>query len=508
MINNKIKKPVVLIILDGWGYREEKDNNAIAQAETPFFDYLWQTYDPTLLVASGSGVGLPDGQMGNSEVGHLTIGAGQVIDTDLVRINKAAAAGEFDLNPAFVKLFDHVKAFDSVLHVEGLLGPGGVHSHSDHLFAFLRSAKAAGITKIALHVFTDGRDLPPQSAHQYLAELEDLLAELGIGLIATASGRFYAMDRDNNWDRLERAEKAIFSGEGRIVKNQRPSAVLRELYEHGVVDEMLEPMIFLAEDDKSYRISENDGVFFFNFRTDRTKMMSQKILAQASKLNLCFVTMTEYDKNFDCLVAFPPVKISTTLAHQLSQAGLTQVHIAETEKFAHATYFLNGGETRPHPGEEHILINSYKDIKTHDQKPQMRAPEIADAVMAAVDRGYDFIFINFANADMIGHTANSSAIVTAVEEVDRQLKRVVEKVLTVGGVVLVTADHGNAEVNIDPVTGEKHTAHTTNLVPAILTTSDYGLHPGGLADVAPTILALFNLNRPEVMTGHSLLEVK
>lgn len=502
---NSMKKPSVLIVLDGWGHREESEDNAIAVAKTPFYDHLLATYPHALLDASSGSVGLPEGQMGNSEVGHMTIGAGKVIDTDLVRISKAAMAEEFATNPAFVQLFAHVKKYDSVLHVKGLVSSGGIHSHSSHLFAFLKAAKEAGITKIAIHAFTDGRDTGPRSAAAYLKELEDVIDDLGIGFIASAAGRLYAMDRDNNWDRLEKVEKAIFEGAcDRSYKACKPSAIMQELYEEGVVDEQLEPVVFFDPDGNSYTVQPNDGVFFFNFRSDRARMLASRISEKAQNENLCFVTLTQYDKNLPALVAFPPIDIDTTLANEVSLAGLTQAHIAETEKYAHATYFLNCLHEGQYPGEEHILVESNK-VKTHDLAPEMKAKEIADRALEQIEKGTDFLFINFANADMVGHTGNVEAIKTAVETVDRELTRVVEAVLAKGGVAFITADHGNAEQNMDRATGEKHTAHTTNLVPAIVTIEEGEVHCGTLADVAPTMLYLMGIAQPEAMTGKNLL---
>jgi 2,3-bisphosphoglycerate-independent phosphoglycerate mutase len=500
------KLPAVLIILDGWGHRDEVEDNAIAAAKTPFFDHLLATYPHALLDASAYSVGLPEGQMGNSEVGHMTIGAGKIIDTDLVRISKAADNHEFVTNPAFVQLFEHVKKYDSVLHVKGLVSSGGIHSHSSHLYAFLKAAKEAGITKIAIHAFTDGRDTGPRSAAAYLRELEDVIDDVGIGFIATAAGRLYAMDRDNNWDRLEKVEKAIFEGAcERTYHACKPSAIMEELYEEGVVDEMLEPVMFFDHDGHHYSVQPNDGVFFFNFRSDRARMLASKISERAQNENLCFVTLTQYDKNLPALVAFPPVDIDTTLGNEVSLAGLTQAHIAETEKYAHATYFLNCLHDGLYPGEEHILVESNK-VKTHDLAPEMKAKEIADKALEQIEQGTDFLFINFANADMVGHTGNVAAIKVAVETVDRELQRVVEAVVGKGGAVFITADHGNAEQNMDRVTGERHTAHTTNLVPAIVAGSEGVLQNGTLADVAPTMLHIMGLPQPEGMTGKNLLE--
>ncbi len=497
---------IVLIVLDGWGYREDPTHNAILAAKTPHFKKLWETYPHTLLEASGLAVGLPEGQMGNSEIGHTTIGAGKVIDTDLVRIKKAIDNKEFDTNPTFVKLFEHVKQHNSTLHVKGLLGTGGVHAHSAHLFEFLRAAKRAGIIKIAIHVFTDGRDTPPQSAHEYLLELEQVLKELGVGRIATASGRYFAMDRDNNWDRVKKVEEAIFEASGKSIKGKKASEVVKELYQEGKIDEHLEPIIFLDENDQGFKLEKNDGVFFFNFRADRARQLSKRIVEKRDSHNIHFVTLTEYDKTLDAEVAFAQSKIETTLAAEVSKVGMTQAHIAETEKFPHATYFLNGGKETPHEKESHILLDSRKDVATHDLAPKMRAEAIADKAVEQIEQGTNFIFINFANPDMVGHTANVPAIVEAIEETDTQLGRVLEALEKSGGVAFVTADHGNAEVNVDALTGDKHTSHTINPVPAILTKKDISLRMGGgLADITPTILKLFNITQPASMTGTSLV---
>lgn len=499
------KKTVALIILDGWGYREEILNNAIKAAKTPVFDSLWSQYPHALLEASGLAVGLPEGQMGNSEIGHTTIGAGTVIPTDLVRIGEAIKNNTLAQNKVLVELFDFVKKNNSTLHIQGLLGDGGVHSHSEHLFAILRAAKQAGLTKVAIHVFTDGRDTPPQSAAKYLKELEALIAEVGVGRIASVSGRLYAMDRDNNWDRLAKVEEALFECKGMICTLKSPAVFLEELYGQGAVDEKLEPIIFTDETGEGIKIQSNDAVFFFNFRADRARMLSQKILAKACEHNIKFATMTEYDASFTCPVAFPSPVIVTTLAKEISQAGLTQAHIAETEKFPHATYFLNGGVEEPYPGEVHILAPSRKDVLTHDLAPEMRAKEIADHAITEINKGTDFIFINFANPDMVGHTANVPAIITAVETVDRELGRVLTALKQKEGVALITADHGNAEVNVDPETGERHTAHTINPVPAIVTKEVVVLNNGTLTDIAPTVLALLNLPKPRAMTGVNLI---
>jgi 2,3-bisphosphoglycerate-independent phosphoglycerate mutase len=522
------KKPqVCLIVLDGWGYREDTTHNAVAAARTPYFDSIWEKYPHALLEASGLDVGLPSGQMGNSEIGHMTIGAGKVIDTDLVRVAKAIKTGEFATNPAFVKLFNHVKTHDSVLHVKGLLSNGGVHSHEDHLFAFIRAAKDAGVKKLAVHVFTDGRDVAPTSAADSLEKLESVLAEVGIGHIATASGRFYAMDRDNNWDRLAKAEAAMFEGTAATtIKGKKSSEHMHDLYKAGVKDELLDPIVFLDENGQGYKLAQNDGVFFFNFRKDRARMLSKKLADMTKAKNLAYVTLTEYDSAISAdlaAVAFPTIAIETTLAKEISEAGLTQAHIAETEKFPHATYFLNGLAEKPYPGEQHILLDSHKVAPgasastapfTHDMAPRMRAEGIADKAVEQINAGVDFIFINFANPDMVGHTANVPAIIEAVEETDIQLKRVCEAMLARAQAtgapeyIFVTADHGNAEVNIDPETGDKHTSHTINPVPAILVQSaneKIALRNGGLADITPTMLKILGIAQPDSMTGKALI---
>ncbi len=500
-----MKRTVMLIVLDGWGYREDTTHNAILASKKPFFDSLWAKYPHSLLKASGDAVGLPEGQMGNSEVGHMTIGAGRPADTDLVRIDKAIADGSFDKNPAFTSLFNHVKKNNSILHVQGLVSPGGVHSHQNHLYAFLRLAKKAGVPKVAIHVFTDGRDVAPQSASEYVKELETVLTELGPNFfIATISGRYYAMDRDNNWDRLAKVEKAMFECKGNVCEI-KPSAYMQTQYDAGKNDELLEPTVCANIEGVGCAIEKNDAVFFFNFRADRARMLSEKMIAQDKGDNILFVTLTEYCVDFTCQIAFPPMKIETTLGQEVSGAGLTQARIAETEKFAHATYFLNGGREKPYDREIDIMLPSRKDVKTHDEAPEMRAEGIADAAISEINKGTDFIFINFANPDMVGHTANVPAIIKAIETVDTQLKRVIDVLNEKGGVAIIIADHGNAEINIDPVTGNKHTAHTTSPVPCIITDTQYSLRDGGLFDVAPTVLTILGVKVPDAMIGSSLV---
>jgi 2,3-bisphosphoglycerate-independent phosphoglycerate mutase len=500
-------KQIILVILDGWGHRPEKEHNAIAEAKTPFFDQLWENYPHGLLEASGLAVGLPEGQIGNSEVGHMTIGTGKAMDTDLVRISKAVKNNELASNPVLLEAFEHAKKYNSTLHLQGQVGPGGVHSHQEHLHGLLRAAKQVGLEKVVIHAFTDGRDLPPQSAHKYLEELEDLIEKEGIGYIATAVGRFYAMDRDNNWDRIKKAELALFEGKGAKRQSRKPSEVLAELHKEGVVDEHLEPVIFLDNQAKAYPISKNDAVIFFNFRPDRARQLAKRVIERKIDLNLFFATLTDYDNAMtEARVLFPFKKSKISLAGQIAAAGLTQAHIAETEKYAHVTYFLNGGQEVPYENEERVLIDSRRDIRTHDEVPEMRAAEITDAAIGSMSQGKDFLAINYANADMVGHTANAPATVRAIEFLDSQLKRLIETAEVNGYTVVITADHGNAELNFEKEANHKHTAHTTNVVPVIVTDKNLKIRPAGtLADVAPTILEILELQLPKEMTGNSLL---
>ncbi len=497
--------PCVLVVLDGWGAREEAHHNPIAEAKTPFFDHLWNTYPHALLDASGVEVGLPPGQMGNSEIGHMVIGSGMVIPTDLVRIQAALDRGEGDTNLVLRALFAHVKARSSALHLVGLIGPGGVHAHQSHLIGILQAAKRAGVTNAFIHGFTDGRDTAPQSAASFVADLEQSLKEIGIGRISTLCGRFFAMDRDKNWERIEKAEAALFEHAG-MVSGEAPMQTLQSLYAQQQLDEHLTPLVFPgAQGETCSPIRSGDGVFFFNFRADRAVQLSRRILERIKDMDVSFATMTMYDENLACPVAFPSFIPPVTLADEFAKRGFTQAHIAETEKYAHATYFLNGGRAEPHEREEFILIESRK-VLTHDQAPEMRAKEITDAALRQVEVGTQFIFINYANADMVGHTANHSAIIQAIETVDAELKRLVERVEAKGGVVFVTADHGNAEQSFDASSNQSHTAHTMNLVPAIVTKRGLKLRSRGtLADVAPTLLELLALPIPQEMTGKSLL---
>ena len=501
------KKQIALIVLDGWGYREDSKDNAIAQAYKPIFDNLWINFSHTTLKASGTAVGLPEGQIGNSEVGHMTIGAGRVLDEDLVRINKSISYGEFEKEPVFKNLFDHVLKNDSTLHVAGLLSPGGIHSHMSHLFAFLEMAKNAGVKKIAIHVITDGRDTPPQAGAGYIKELEKLIEKLGVGEIATVSGRLYEMDRDKRWERLDLALEGTFYGKGPICDN-KASGYVEKLYKEkdNESDEYLKPFVCLNKEGKTFTLNKNDGFFLFNFRADRMRMLAGKILEKAKTDNIYLVTMTDYGKEYNCPVVFPPIKVEVTLGKIISENNLTQAHIAETEKFAHATYFINCGEEKPYPLENDILVQSPKGVLTYDLAPDMSASGVADCAIEQIKKGTDFIFVNFANADMVGHTAVVPSIIEAVECVDKQLGRVLEVLHSNGGIACITADHGNAEINIDPVTRARHTSHTTSLVPFIISDMTKVLHEGTLADIAPTILALYGIDKPSEMTGEILFD--
>lgn len=504
-----LNKKCVLVVLDGWGYREEKKFNAIAEAQTPFFDCLWKEFPHCLLEASGSAVGLPAGEMGNSEVGHMTIGAGRILENDVVRISNAVRTGGLHENEAIKTLCEHIKQFDSTLHIQGLLSAGGVHSHEDHLFGILKYLKEIGLKKVVVHVFTDGRDTAPQSGGESIIKLEKLMEELGIGVIGSVSGRYYAMDRDNNWERVEKAERAIFHAEGTRVSAKKVSDHIAELYTQEKWDEHFEPMVFVDESGKSFCVEQNDGILFFNFRADRARMLSKRI-AQRSKIqNLCFVSLTQYDAALECLVAFPPLFPDTTLAGEIASHGFLQVHIAETEKYAHATYFLNGKKEIPHENEEFILVESHKDVATHNLAPEMRAKEIVDATREQMQLKKDFLFVNFANADMVGHTADWEATIKAIEVLDYELQRLFDAAQKEGYILFITADHGNAEVLFDEDGGYKHTAHTNNLVPCIVTDKTLTLcKQGTLTDVAPTILFMYGIETPRSMTGKNLIEQK
>ncbi len=511
--------PVALIILDGWGINPEVEGNAVAQADTPFIDSLYRDYPHTQLACSGEAVGLPPGQMGNSEVGHLNLGAGRVIYQDISRINRAVAAGQFSHNPEFNRAFAVAKKKGQALHLLGLVSDGGVHSLLTHLEALIAAAHAAGVRRIFVHAFLDGRDTPPDSGAGYLKQLEEFLNDYPSAMIASVTGRYWAMDRDKRWDRVEQAYAALVRGQGRQVGDV--VTAVEEAYSAGEYDEFVKPTVRVDENARPVGlIKDGDAVIFFNFRADRARELSWVFnqpdfngfdVHDRPKLGY-YVCMTEYDQHLGAPVAFPPQTIEDTLAEVVSRAGKSQLHIAETEKYAHVTFFFNGGMEDPVPGEDRVLIPSPKEVATYDQKPAMSAVEVTDEVLKriAADR-YDLIVMNYANGDMVGHTGVMAAAVAAMETLDRCLARVVPAMLLAGGRVVLTADHGNAEQMIDPATGGPYTAHTvSNPVPLILidpARKNAGLRAGGaLCDVAPTVLALMGLAQPAAMTGKSLLE--
>jgi 2,3-bisphosphoglycerate-independent phosphoglycerate mutase len=476
---------VALVILDGWGIAPAGPGNAVELADTPVFDRLWRDFPHAQLAASGGAVGLPDGQMGNSEVGHLTIGSGRILFQDLVRVSRAVETGELFENEALRGAFDRGEK----VHLLGLVSHGGVHSHIDHLRALLEFAPE----KTWIHAFTDGRDVPPDSA------VNDL-AELPTERIATIAGRYYAMDRDRRWDRTERALRAIVDGEGGHAAD--PVAAVRASYARGITDEFIEPVVI---DGRPRLDPGRDTAVFFNFRPDRGRQLSEKLGA----LGVDLTTMTRYRDDFGFPVAFPEHAAENTLAEVLATRGIRQLHSAETEKYAHVTYFLDGGREEPFAAEDRILVDSPRDVPSYDQKPEMSAREVADRVVEAIEEdGYGFVVVNFANPDMVGHTGVIPAVVKAVETTDACLGRVVEAVATAGGATLVIADHGNAETLLQADGVSPHTAHTTNRVPVILTAPEARLRDGELSDVAPTILALLGLDPPSDMTGKNLVQVR
>ena len=472
---------VVLVILDGWGCAPRSPGNAVELADTPVFDRLWAEYPHTALKASGEAVGLPAGQMGNSEVGHLTIGSGRVLDQDLQRINRSIADGSFFENPALKAAF--AKGGD--VHLLGLVSHGGVHSHIDHLKALLRFAPE----RTWIHAFTDGRDVSPHAA-------EHDLAELPTDRIATVVGRYYAMDRDQRWERTERAYRAICLGEGEEAGD--PVEAVKASYERGVTDEFIEPAVIRRRP----RLAKDDTAIFLNFRPDRTRQLTQKLLEAGFDLT----TMTRYRDDFDCPVAFEERRVKETLADVLAEHGLKQLHVAETEKYAHVTYFFNGGAEEEHLGETRILVPSPRDVGTYDQKPEMSAAEVTERLCGELETdGYRFAIVNFANPDMVGHSGVIPAVIKAVETVDTCLRRVVETVQKLGGVLLITADHGNAEQMLEPDGTSPHTAHTSNPVPLIVTDRKMRLRDDGeLQDLVPTVLSYLDLKKPLQMTGENL----
>ena len=505
----KLKKaPVALIIMDGWGIGDPKDkSNAIQAARTPVLDGLMDRYPHTELLCSGEAVGLPDGQMGNSEVGHTNIGAGRVVYQELTRITKAIREGTFFENEAFRTVVEAAKAGNGALHLMGLLSPGGVHSHTQHLYALLELAKRAGLKTVWVHAFLDGRDVPPSSAAGYIGELEAKLREIGVGKIATVSGRYYAMDRDKRWDRVAKAYEAIAHAAGARVPTAA-EAVLTS-YKAEITDEFVVPAAI-----GTYKgMKPADSVIFFNFRPDRARELTHAFtdakfegFVRDESLRPSFATMTQYEAGLAVHIAYPPESIGHTLGAVIEEHGLTQLRIAETEKYAHVTFFFNGGVEQPYKGEDRILVPSPK-VATYDLQPEMSAIPVTDKVVEAIGSGkYDFIILNYANGDMVGHTGVMAAAVKAVETVDTCVGRFVDAIRAAGGVVCITADHGNAECMVDPVTGAPFTQHTTNPVPFIVVSDEISaLHAGKLCDIAPTLLQLAGIAAPKEMTGCSLI---
>ncbi len=510
-----MKKPVVLMVLDGYGLNENPEGNAVAMAKTPVMDRLMAEYPFVKGNASGLAVGLPDGQMGNSEVGHMNIGAGRIIYQDLTRITKSIADGDFFENPALLAAMANCREKDSDLHLWGLLSDGGVHSHDTHLYGLLEMAKRNGLSKVYVHAFLDGRDTPPASGKDYVQALADKMTELGVGQIASLSGRYYAMDRDNNWDRVEKAYASLVSGVG--VKATDPVAAMADSYANGVTDEFVLPTVICdAQGEPLSLVKPEDSVIFFNFRPDRAREITRAFCDDAFTgfdrefLPLCYVCFKDYDETIpNKIIAFEKESIENTFGEFLAKAGKKQLRLAETEKYAHVTFFFNGGVEEPNVDEARLLVASPKEVATYDLKPEMSAPEVGmDLVEAIKSDCYDVIIINFANPDMVGHTGVIPAAVAAVERVDALVGDAVEAVKEVDGILFVCADHGNAEKMIDYETGKPHTAHTTNPVPFILVNADpaYTLAEGGcLADIVPTLIDLMELEKPAEMTGRSLL---
>jgi 2,3-bisphosphoglycerate-independent phosphoglycerate mutase len=508
----------VLAILDGWGERAETEGNGIKLANTPNIDHWRATRPWTLLGAAEKNVGLPLGQMGNSEVGHLNLGAGFVVMQDITLIDDSIADGSFFENEALNKAVQHVRDRGSQLHIIGLLGTGGVHSHMNHEKALIELAKRSGLDRVFVHAFTDGRDTMPRSGLGYLEDLEAYMQQLGVGRVATVVGRYYAMDRDRRWERTKLAYDALVSGVGEPVPSAR--VAIQNSYDQGVTDEFIKPAVVVENNQPITTIREGDSIICFNFRADRVRQITRAFVlqdfdgfARSALQDLIYVTMTEYEKGLPVEIAFENDDVSVPLAKVISDAGLRQLHVAETEKYAHVTFFFNGGREEPFPGEDRFLAPSPKEVPTYDLKPEMNAYGIRDGILKALaDDTYDFIIVNFANADMVGHTGVIPAVIKAVETIDECLGAIVPEVLAKGGAVLITADHGNAEQLIDPATGGPHTAHTTNPVPCILVAApgigldNATLRSGGrLSDVAPTVLDLLGLSLAPDMTGKSLI---
>ena len=508
-MNNNL---TMLMILDGFGIRESKVGNAVKLANTPNIDKLMKICPTSIIHTSGLQVGLPEGQMGNSEVGHTNIGAGRIVYQELTRITKSIEDGDFFSIPEFVSAIENCKKHGSKLHILGLLSDGGVHSHIRHLYGLLELAKRKDFEDVYVHCFMDGRDTPPASGESYIVKLEEKMREKGVGKIATISGRFYSMDRDKRWQRVQKAYDALVNGEG----NTATSAVsaIESSYQKEVFDEFVEPTVIYSGDKPVAKIEKNDSVIFFNFRPDRARELTRTLVDpefnefETKNLDLYYVTFTQYDATLPNVnIAFKPEKLVNTFGEYISKNGLTQLRIAETEKYAHVTFFFNGGEEKQYPGEDRILVPSPK-VETYDMQPEMSAEEVTVKVVEAIKSGkYNSIILNYANPDMVGHTGSLEAAIKAIEKIDGCVQRVVDAVKEQNGVLLITADHGNAEQMIDEATGEPHTAHTTNPVPLILVGKDnVRLKEGRLADLAPTMLEIMGLEKPQEMTGESLIE--
>ena len=509
------KKPTVLMILDGYGLNDRTEGNAVALAKTPVMDKLMKEYPFVKGYASGMAVGLPDGQMGNSEVGHLNMGAGRIVYQELTRITKSIQDGDFFENEGLMTAINNVKANNSALHLFGLLSDGGVHSHNTHLYGLLEMAKKNGIDKVYVHAFLDGRDTAPTSGKGFMQELCDKMQEIGVGQVATVSGRYYAMDRDNNWDRIEKAYDAITKGEGD--KASDPVQAIADSYAKDVNDEFVVPVVIENDGKPVATVNDKDSIIFFNFRPDRARQMTRAFCIddfdgfnRGARKDVTFVCFTEYDVTIpNKEIAFKKVSITNTFGEFIANNGMKQARIAETEKYAHVTFFFNGGVEEPNANEDRILVNSPKYVPTYDKKPRMSAYTVCDKLCEAITGGeYDVIICNFANPDMVGHTGVVEAAINAIEVIDQCVGEVVEFIKQVDGQLFICADHGNAEQLLDYETGGSYTAHTTNPVPFILVNADpaYKLREGGcLADIAPTLIELMGMEQPEEMTGKSLL---
>ncbi len=508
-------KLTMLMILDGFGDNDNKDGNAIKLAKTPNIDKLMKKYNHTEIFTSGLAVGLPEGQMGNSEVGHTNIGAGRIVYQELTRITKSIEDGDFFTNPEFIAAIENCKKNHSKLHILGLVSDGGVHSHIRHLYGLLEMAKRRDFEDVYVHCFLDGRDTPPASAESYIVKLQEKMQEKEIGKIASICGRFYSMDRDKRWERVQKCYDALVKGEGK--KASSAVKAIEDSYQKEVFDEFVEPTVICNGEEPVATIEKNDSVIFFNFRPDRAREITRALVdpefndfETKKDLNLYFVCFTNYDETMPNVhIAFQKETLHNTFGEYVSKLGYTQLRIAETEKYAHVTFFFNGGEEKLFKGEDRILVPSPK-VETYDLKPEMSAYEVTDKVIEAIQKDYyDCIILNYANTDMVGHTGSLEAAIKAVEAVDECVGKVVKLVEEKEGNLLITADHGNAEQMIDYATGEPHTAHTTNPVPLILVTKNEKLKlktGGKLADLAPTMLDLMNLEKPEEMTGESLLD--